>query len=332
MRYIPYPREVFGTIATFLCAWLVHRIGASYISRRVRKDQDRYSRRKLLGTVLLIAITIVLVILWAAPLRNTGVFLGLVGAGVAVALKDPLLSVFGRLAILAGGMYSVGDRVEIGQLKGDVIDVGFMYTRMMEIGNWIGGDMATGRTVQFSNSKVFGETIFNYTNRFEYIWDEINLPITYASDLKAANEILLSVGGEYTKEFLAGAEQELDQMGRDFLVPDFQLGPVVYVKVTSNWVECSLRYIVDARKRRAASNFIFRNVFERVRACTDIQIASQTMDIAVHEQSGAEPPQSEPPPTDVPPVEPKPKARSSRAQLRREGLEKRGTSGAEART
>lgn len=225
----------------------------------------------------------VLLVLWAVPLKNTGVFLGLVGAGVAVALKDPLLSIFGRIAILAGGMYNVGDRVEIAQMKGDVIDVGIMYTRLMEIGNWIGGDMATGRTVEFSNSKVFGDAVFNYTSHFEYIWDEIHLPITYGSDLKAANEILLTVGGEYTKEFLTGAEEQLQRMGRDFLVPSFQLGPVVYVQVTSNWVECSLRYIVDAKKRRAASNFIFRNIFDRIRARTDIQIASQTMDIAVHQ-------------------------------------------------
>jgi len=282
MEHIPHASEIFGTVATLLAAWLIHAFIGSYISRRIREPRERYARRKLLGTSLIVAVFVVLLITWSTPLRNTGVFLGLVGAGVAVALKDPLLSIFGRIAILAGGMYTVGDRVEIGQMKGDVIDVGVMYTRLMEIGNWIGGDMATGRTVQFSNSMVFGNAIFNYTSHFEYIWDEIRLPITYASNLKAANEILLGIGGEYTKEFLAGAEKELDQMGRDFLVPTFELAPAVYLKVTSNWVECSLRYIVDAKKRRAASNFIFRKVFERIQQREDIQIASETMDIAVH--------------------------------------------------
>ena len=232
--------------------------------------------------------------LWAVPLKNTGVFLGLVGAGVAVALKEPLLSVFGRVAIFAGNMYTVGDRIEISQMKGDVIDVSFMYTRLMEIGNWIEGDMATGRTVQFANSKVFGDAILNYTSHFEYIWDGIHLPITYASNLKAANEILLMVGGDYTREFLAGAEKELELMGRDFLVPRFQLDPMVYVKVTSNWVECSLRYIVNAKQRRAATNFIFRSVFERIQARSDIQIASQTMDLSVRQLS-EQPSQEEPP-------------------------------------
>lgn len=279
---IPYPTPSIGTAITFLCVWLIHAIAKKYIERR-GDPRERYSRRKLLSTSLILATIFVLIVLWAVPLKNTGVFLGLIGAGVAVALKDPLLSIFGRVAIFAGKMYTVGDRIEISQMKGDVIDVGFMYTRLMEIGNWIEGDMTTGRTVQFSNSKVFADAILNYTSHFEYIWDEIHLPITYASDLKAANEILLSVGGDYTREFLAGAEKELDLMGRDFLIPRFQLDPMVYVKVTSNWVECSLRYIVDAKKRRAASNFIFRKVFERIQARTDIHIASQTMDLSVRQ-------------------------------------------------
>lgn len=280
---IPYPTPVIGTAVLFVCVWIVYAAARKYIESRIRDPRQRYSRRKLLSTALILAMVIVLIILWAVPLKNTGVFLGLVGAGVAVALKEPLLSIFGRVGIFAGDMYTVGDRIELSGMKGDVIDVGFMYTRLMEIGNWVEGDMATGRIVQFSNSKVFADAIFNYTHDFEYIWDEIKLPITYASDLKGANEILLTVGGEYTKEFLSGAEQELELMGREFLVPRFQLDPAVYVRVTSNWVECSLRYIVNAKQRRAATNFIFRNVFERIQARSDIHIASQTMDLSVRQ-------------------------------------------------
>lgn len=284
MRYIPYQASVLGTLVTLLVAWGIYAFGRRYIARHARDSGGRYLRRKLLSTTLTVLTVVVLVIIWSSHLPNAGVFLGLLGAGLAVALKDPLLSVFGRMAIFAGRMYTVGDRVEIDQMKGDVIDIGFLYTRLMEIGNWIEGDMATGRTVQFSNAKVFAGAIFNYTSHFQYIWDEIRLPITYASNLKAANDILLDAGRDYTKEFLAGAEKELDQMGRDFLVPRFQLDPNVYVRVTSNWVECSLRYIVDAKLRREAANFIYRKVFEQVQARQDIQIASETLDVAVHQE------------------------------------------------
>jgi small-conductance mechanosensitive channel len=293
MIHIPYPGPTIGTAITFTAAWLIYAVGHRYISRHIEDPRERYSRRKLLTTGLVASVVIVLIVLWSSELKNTGVFLGLLGAGVAVALKEPLLSIFGRMAILAGNIYTVGDRVELDQTKGDVIDVGFMYTRLMEIGNWVAGDMATGRTVQFLNSKVFSGMLFNYTSHFKYIWDEIHLPITYASNLKAMNRILLSVGGDYTREFLAGAEAQLEAMGRDFLVPQFQLRPVVYVQVTSNWVECALRYIVVAKERRAASSFIFRNIFEKIQERDDIQIASQTQNITIY-QPPADKPEAQP--------------------------------------
>src|SRR5207237_8593116 len=138
-------------------------------------------------------------------------FAGVGGAGGAVALREPLVSIAGRIAIFVGKIFNVGDRIEINQMKGDVIDIGFFYTRMMEVGNWIGGDQASGRIVQIPNSKVFGTAIFNYTQNFSYIWDEVHLPITYDSNFDSATRILLDVGGEYTKEFLKGAQEELEE-------------------------------------------------------------------------------------------------------------------------
>lgn len=287
MRYMFFSGPAIGSVLSILLAWGIYAFGQRYIARHVQDSRERYAGRKLLSTSLIAVTVAVLILLWSSRLPHPGTFLGLLGAGLAVALKDPLLSIVGRMSIFSGGMYTVGDRVEIEGMKGDVIDVGLFYTRLMEIGNWIEADMATGRTVQFSNAKVFAATIFNYTSHFKYIWDEIRLPITYASNVKAANEILLKAGSEYTKEFLAGAEEELEQMGREFLVPLFQLEPNVYMKVTSKWVECSLRYIVDAKKRREATNFIFRSVFEQLRLRQDIQIASQTMDISLREQPKA---------------------------------------------
>ncbi|HLK33766.1 MAG TPA: mechanosensitive ion channel family protein, partial [Terriglobales bacterium] len=190
-------------------------------------------------------------------------------------------------AIFAGHMYSVGDRIEITQLTGDVVDVGFFYTRMMELGNWIGGDQATGRMVQFSNSIIFGNPVYNYTQNFSYIWDEIQLPVTYASNVSEASKILLDVGQQYTREFLEGAQAQMRRMQRYFLVPQMELEPTVYLKVTSNWVELTLRYIVEPKKRRAASNFIFSEVFQRVQKRKDINIASETMDLSVHRPDGS---------------------------------------------
>lgn len=282
---LKYPYAEIGTPAAILASLLIYYLGKGWVDLRNEDRRERYRKSSALATVLLVVTVVAIALLWARTLKSTGTFLGLVGAGLAVAMKEPLLAIAGRISILAGHAYSVGDRIELDKITGDVIDVGFFYTRMMELGNWIGGDQATGRIVQFSNSRVFGNTaIFNYTRNFSYIWDEINLPVTYASNVRAARQILIGAGTEYTKEFLEGAQHEIEEMQRYFVVSNMEVKPQVYMKVTSNWVGLTLRYLVQPKRRRMAASFIFDRVFEMLQGRNDITIASSTSDVAIHWQ------------------------------------------------
>ena len=279
----PYFPRTAISVGCIVGGFIIYAIGKGIIHAKTRDHRERYNLRQALTTAVAVAVIVALVIIWGSLLRAHGTFFGLVGAGLAVALKEPLLAVAGRIIILFGKMYGVGDRIEINKITGDVIDVGFFYTRMMEVGNWIHGDQATGRIVQFSNSRLFSDTaVYNYTQNFSYIWDEVKLPITYASNIKATTEILLGVGGEYTKEFLEGAQQQMEQMRRYFLVPQFELKPQVYLRVTDNWIELNMRYLVDPKRRRAASSFIYSNAFASLQGRDDITIASSTSDVAIH--------------------------------------------------
>lgn len=289
---LKYPVAIIGTIGVIALGWVIHAIGRKLIDRSVPDPKEHYRKLSFLTTAIVIIAVAIVIILWARPMQHTGTFLGLIGAGVAVALRDPLLSVAGRIAIFSGNIYSVGDRIEINKMTGDVIDVGFFYTRMMEIGNWITADQASGRVVQFSNSRVFGHAVFNYTQNFSYIWDEAKLPITYDSDVQQAQQLLLEAGREYSKEFLQGARRDLEEMRRHALVPEFELEPAVYMKVTSNYIELTMRYVVDPKKRRSASTFIYAKVFDGLKAHPRISIGSDTMDLTVHPPEKA-PPENE---------------------------------------
>jgi small-conductance mechanosensitive channel len=284
MFSLPYPVAILGSAIVLLLAFLTHWIGHRVITKRRDEPRERYRQRKFLNTAIIVLAVMLIGLLWARRLQRTSTFLGLVGAGVAIALRDPLLSVAGRIAIFAGHMYTVGDRIEINQLKGDVIDVGFFYTRMMEIGSWIKADQFSGRIVQFSNSMIFGSAVFNYTQNFSYIWDEVVLPITYDSDLQAAKNILLTAGRDYSRDFLKDAQSDLKAMQRYFVVPQFELEPTVFVKVTDNWLELSMRYVVNPKQRRAGASFIYENVFKQLREREDVKIASTTMDLTVHRE------------------------------------------------
>jgi small-conductance mechanosensitive channel len=170
---------------------------------------------------------------------------------------------------------------------GDVIDIRFFYTRMLEIGSWISRDQYSGRVLLIPNSSIFGSPILNYTQYFSCIWDEVTLPITYQSNMERAVKILTDVGGQYSQSFLKDAQRELEEMKQKFLVPKLEFEPTVYVKVTSNWVQLTMCYMVEAKKRRAASSYIYKQVFSQVQQAKDIQIASETMDLTVQPAKAA---------------------------------------------
>ncbi len=277
-----YPVATIGTAIAIVAAFLVDRIGVMLIRRGTGSPQQRYIRRTNLGLLTTMVTLVVLVILWGRLLQNKGTFFGLLGAGLALALKEPLLSIAGRMSIWAGHLYRVGDRIEFQNMAGDVIGIGIFYTRMLEIGNWIKADQATGRIVQFPNASVYQHPVYNYTQNFSYIWDELMLPVTYASDVAAASAILVKTGEEYTRDFLGPAAAEIKQLRASFLLPDLNLKPTVYTRVTSNYVELTMRYLVDPRQRRPVNSWLFERIFERVSANPQIAISSETYDLTVH--------------------------------------------------
>lgn len=286
-HWLPYPVSIIGTVVAIAVALVLHFAAAGYVHHATQDHREQYRRRKFFTTIIAFAAGIVILILWAHTLKQKGTMIGLIGAGLAIALKEPLLSIAGRLAIFTGHMYTAGDRIEMQQMAGDVIDIGFFYTRMLEIGSWITADQYSGRILLIPNSMIFGTPILNYTQHLCLIWDEVVLPITFQSNMEAATRILTDVGTQYTGEFLRNAEHDLEQMRHQFLVPQLELKPAVYVKVTSNWLELTMRYVVDPKKRRPASSFIYAEVFKRISQEDSIQIASETMDLTVHRPQAA---------------------------------------------
>lgn len=279
---MPYPIATIGTLIVIALCIVIDRAGSAFVNRETVSPQEKYMRRTNLVLLTWLIGAAAILLLWARLFRSEGTFFGLLGAGLAVAFREPLLSIAGRISIWLGHIYRVGDRIEFSNMAGDVIGIGVFYTRMMEIGNWVHADQVTGRIVQFPNSSVYQNAVFNYTQSFSYIWDELKLPITYSSDVPAATEILTATGEQYTREFLKLAQGEIDKLRAQFLLPDLNLKPTVYTRVTSNYVELTLRYLVDPRKRRAANSWLYAHVFEQVRKNDRIDIGSDTMDLTVH--------------------------------------------------
>jgi len=204
---------------------------------------------------------------------------GLVGAGVAIAIQDVFKNFIGGIMLFVNGVYHVGDRVEINGKFGDVIDVGLFYTTLMETREWVSGDQATGRLTVVPNGSVLSGVVQNYTRDFDFIWDELSIPITYDSDWNAANAIILDIIKRETKSILDNAEKNMSQIEDKYYLTARSLQPTIFLTLTDNWITLDIRYVAEVRQRRVLHDKLSRLILAEIERSERIKIASATIEI-----------------------------------------------------
>lgn len=205
------------------------------------------------------------------------VVFGVVGAGIAFALQELIASFAGWVAISLGQFYKSGDRVQLGGIMGDVIDISILRTTIMEIGAWVKADQYNGRIVRIANSFVFKEPVFNYSADFPFVWDEITIPVKYGSDHHLARAILQQVAEEVVGEYISQARATWQEMVHKYLIEDAKVEPMVTLVTTDNWMEFTLRYVVDYKFRRVKKDQLFtRTLDEFLSTESRVEFASAT--------------------------------------------------------
>lgn len=272
-------------LAVILMTALIKRLLPRYIS----DTSSRYRLRKFVSLTGYILVIFALLVVFSNQLTGFTVFLGVAGAGIAFALQEVIASAAGFIAIHFSRFYEVGDRVEVGGIKGDVIDIGILRTSLMEIGDWVNGDLYNGRITRVANSLVFKAPIYNYSGNFPFLWDEIQVPIKTEGDFEYAKveflKILTEVQGEFTDE----ARKDWEKMTEQFMIEKAKIEPMVSMVFDHNWITFTLRYIVDYKARRATKDSISEKVLNVIRASDGrIKVASTAMEITAFPKYGEE--------------------------------------------
>ena len=234
------------------------------LPRRFGRADARYKVRKLVVFSGYLSILIFLAFVFEDRLSRLSFALGVVGAGVAVALQDVLASFAGAFSVGFSKLYAVGDRVQIGKTRGDVIDIGLLRTTLLETGNWVNGDLYNGRIVRIPNSAVLKGSVFNYSQGFRFVWDEIKIPFTITSDCQFAREMLLRVAKEAIGEYLVEAQTSWKAISDNYRSENPPLEPTVTLVVVGGSLEFSLSYVTDYTKRTAMRDQLFTKIVEEV--------------------------------------------------------------------
>ena len=168
-----------------------------------------------------------------------------------------ITAVAGYFVILRGKTFNVGDRIMMGGVRGDVVGLSFMQTRIMEMGQsskeqgedptiWVKSRQFTGRIVTVTNDKVFDCPVYNYTHDFPYIWDEINLPVRFQADRAKVERVLLDAARKHALNEQRVGKEQMDRLEQRFGIDIGEVDPTVFWRITKNWLEITVRFLAPA--------------------------------------------------------------------------------------
>ena len=255
---------------------LVRRLTLRLVRGRSEDVVVLYHWQKISGYLVLVLSLALVLPLWVAGIRTPVTYLGLLSAGLAIALQGPLVNFAGWIFILWRKPFQLGDRVQIVDHAGDVIDIRPFQFTLLEIGNWVHADQSTGRVLHVPNGKVFTDVLANYTRGFEYIWNEIPVLVTFESDWRKAKGILNGIATTHGAHLTASAEQRIREAAKRFMILYTTLTPTVYTKVEDCGVLLTVRYLCEPRKRRSSIQAIWEDILDAFAACPEIDFAYPT--------------------------------------------------------
>lgn len=252
--------KVAASFVVFLLLWAVRFIVLRVVWSRTHDAKLRYRWQKATAYVTTVVGILLIGRIWLEAFKDIATLLGLIGAGIAIALKDILMNIVAWMYMIWRRPFSVGDRIQIGKHAGDVIDVRLFQFTLNEIGNWVNADQSTGRVIHIPNAQVITEVIANYSEGFEYIWNEIPVMITFESDWEKAKQLLIDIVTRDSAETVKLAEESVRQSTRRFMIVYTTLTPTVYTSVAADGVVLTLRYLCQPRRRRVTEQILWEDI------------------------------------------------------------------------
>lgn len=264
----------------FVLVFLFVRVLRKGSSRLAKDNASKYKFRKLVSLLGYVLFVIGLMFIFNTQFSGIGTALGVAGAGIAFALQEVIVSIAGYIAIYTSRFFKVGDRVKLGNVKGDVIDIGLLRTTLMEIGDWVNGDLYNGKMVRIANSFVFKEPVYNYSGDFPFLWDEIIVPVKTNSDYKFAKKILEEILLEEVGDFAEKSQTAWDKMIGAYSIENARVKPMVTMAFDKNWITFTLRYVVDFKMRRTTNSNLSEKILNAINASEGkVEIASASFEI-----------------------------------------------------
>jgi small-conductance mechanosensitive channel len=245
----------------FADRWLDRLLGRARIDRR-----QLATLHSVVGVALqVIGVLVILLVLVGLP-GQIGTMLGIVGAGLTVALKDFIVAFLGWFVLMGRNGIRLGDWVEINGVSGEVVELNMFHTVLLETGNWTDAGHPTGRRVTFTNSFAIAGHYFNFSTSGQWLWDELSILVPYDRDPHAVADAIQKEVTAATAKDAGQAEQEWRRASRGQRGVGFTTQPGIAVRPAAGGVEIAVRYVTRASERLALRARLYQSAVQLLAA------------------------------------------------------------------
>lgn len=268
--------KILQSLIVIVAGYLLRSLIIKLFHKNMKDMKAFYKTKRVINYIYFFILVLVMFSIWT-DFTSFSTYFGLASAGIAIALSDLLINIAAFLFILVRRPFVVGDRIEIDNHAGDVIDQRLFQFTIMEIGNWVHNDQSTGRMIHIPNSKVFKSALFNYSSGFKFIWHEVHVLLTFESDYKKAKDLFLEIAKRHSVDKTDKVEKEIKEASKKYMVFYNKLTPIVYTDVKDSGVMLSLRYLCSPHERRTSNQGIWEEILDVVKDHDDISLAYNTL-------------------------------------------------------
>jgi len=258
------------------------------IRKRVKDQKVRYNSLKVLGYIVGFLIFFLLCKVWFEGFHSIATFLGLLSAGIAIALKDIMLNIAGWVYIIWKQPFVIGQRIQVGEDKGDVIDIRTFHFTIMELGNWVPAEQCTGRMVHIPNGIVFTHPIHNYESGFSQIFSEVSVQVTFESDWEKAKVLLQEIVERIIPNITPEVLSEISEASNQYFLSLPSYNPTIYANITETGVRFDLRYLCHPRERRQLDTWLYEEILRVFSQHKNINFAHPTTRFYDYTKEGKE--------------------------------------------
>ncbi len=254
---------------SLLWKWITSR----YVTDARRRGQVMAARRLVLGLLILI----VVMVNFSDELGSAATVVGFAAAGIAVALQNVILSIAGYFFLIGRFGIKAGDRVQIGGVTGDVIDIGLVKLSLMELGGTGTHREPTGRVAVFSNAIVFQPSgnFFKQAPGTSFVWNEVRLTLAPDVDYRLAEKRLLDAVDEVFARYRDRVMRDFRHLERDLNIMLETPKPQSRLHLSQSGLEIIIRYPAETYTAPQITDEISRRVLDAINREPSLRLAAQ---------------------------------------------------------